>query len=339
MFIIATVGIASWSENSIRKMILGGADILRFNFSYKINTEHPQFIELSKQLIDELNASTKILVDLPNHKIRLGDFDAKMFSVKEGEQHLFKSLNYSPDCNEFIPVDTPKIGTQVHIDQTITIGDGEVSLQVKEIVDADTINAVILNNGIINYSKTFNYNHFVDDQVIVQRYATLLQKIIDLDIDPSYIAISFLNEKTNNQIKNLPLWSKCHSKVLYKIEHKISDKEIEAICNDPFCSMIILDRGELGVNMPYEGMGIYQKHVITLAKKYKKPIIISSQILESTIKNYIPMRSDILDLTNIVIDGANGIMLCMETAANPRPVYTLSVAKKIITATQKNYKL
>ena len=90
--------------------------------------------------------------------------------------------------------------------------------------------------------------------------------------------------------------------------------------------------------MPYQKLGIYQKAVIKKAKENNKVILVGSQILESVIKNNIPARSDINDLTNILMDGADGILLCGETTNTARPVYAIAVAKKIITAV-KNYQL
>ena len=99
---------------------------------------------------------------------------------------------------------------------------------------------------------------------------------------------------------------------------------------DSFFDKILLDRGELGVNMPYEQVGTLQKSLCQKAKNCDKKVIISTQILESTINNYTPSRADILDLTNLVLDDAYGIMLCRETGINARPAYTISTAKKII---------
>ena len=87
--------------------------------------------------------------------------------------------------------------------------------------------------------------------------------------------------------------------------------------------------------MPYYKLGIYQQKVIDMAKKYKKIIIISTQILESTMQNFIPSRAEIIDLTNSLLKGVSGIMLCRETAISNRPAYVVSVAKKIINEVEK----
>ena len=121
---------------------------------------------------------------------------------------------------------------------------------------------------------------------------------------------------------------------MLKIEREIPLNEIDQLCQWNNFDALLIDRGELGVNMPYYKTGIYQKSIIRIAKQYKKPIIISTQILESTMTNYIPNRAEILDLTNSVLEGVKGIMLCRETAINPRAAYSLSVARRIIEATE-----
>ncbi len=334
MFIIATIGYTSTSEDKITKIILAGADVLRFNFAYKLIRENGTYIRTAQRLIEELNSSTKILVDFPLNKIRLGDFDIKVFAVRENEQITFKSASYSPDCNQFLPVDVPLLGEKVYLDQTITIGDGEISMQVTEICDRNTIKVRVLNNGVINYGKTFNCGQYLSEEQILALYNETLEKISE--VNPQMVSISFINETVNQKIKDIIKEKQNSTQIIIKIERDIPYQIIETICQDPFYDMILIDRGEIGINSPYEKLGILQKKVFDVAKKHKKPVIVSSQILESTIYNYIPSRSDLLDLTNIVLDGAVGIMLCMETAATSRPSYSLSVAKKIILEVERS---
>jgi len=333
MQIIATIGHQSFSEDMVRKIILGGADVLRYNLSYKVIRENIDYIKVAQKMADDLNATTKIMLDFPMNKIRLGDFETKIYSVRENDEIILKSAPYSPDCHEFVPVDTHRLSEKVNVGQTITIGDGQVLVQVLEILDTDTIVARVLNSGIINYMKTFNFKHRMEKEDLLNLYDECLR--ITSEINPNYISISYIDEGTNEQIKQMIAARKISAKVMIKIERSLSEYEIENLCQDHFYSMIIIDRGEIAVNMPFERLGTYQKEIFSIAKKYKKPVLVATQILESAMFDFIPTRAEILDLTNMIIDGAEGIVLGRETASTTRPMYALAAARKIITEAEK----
>lgn len=338
MLIIATVGLHD-IERKTRKLILTGADILRFNFSRREPQENIEFVKTAKQIGDELHSDVKILVDMPVKKIRLGDFDIKTFAVRENEEFTCKSAPYSPDCNDFIPVDTKKLGERVNLNQIITIGDGEIAIQVTEIIDSETIKIRVLNNGIFQYMRTFNIKTINETDSFIEDYVEIINKLKNVNIQ--YIAISYVDKNTNEKIKQLPYLGKERPeklKVIAKIEDLESIKDAELIFQDNFYNMVLMDRGEVGVNIPFEKLAIAQKKLTNLSKKYKKPLIISSQILESTINNFIPNRSEILGITNMVLDNIQGIMFCKETGFQTRPAYTISVARKIIEEAKKHKK-
>src|SRR3989339_167414 len=258
MLIIASVG-HNITEEQIIKMILTGADVLRFNLSHRSIDNYIESVQKAEKVIDSLNASVKKFIDFPLNKHRLGFFEGQTFPVQEGSELILRSADYSPDCLEFIPLNIPHIGSKVSLGQIIAIGDGEVTVQIKDIISSDII----------------------------------------------------------------------------KIEKNITAEELNAICQDNFFDMILIDRGEMGVNMPFEKIGLLQKQIMSRAKKFSKPILISTHILASTIHNYIPTRADICDLTNIVLDGAAGIIFGYETGLNKRAAYTIATAKKIINEVEK----
>ncbi|OGH93785.1 MAG: hypothetical protein A2538_02805 [Candidatus Magasanikbacteria bacterium RIFOXYD2_FULL_41_14] len=335
MLIIASLGVNSLSEDKIKKIILAGADVLRYNFAYRTLEENRTNIKNSQEIIYSLNADTKILIDLPALKPRLGDFETKSFAVQENEEFLFKSASHTMDCNEFVPVNVARLGEIVKLNQTITIGDGEIAIQIINIIDQDTVKAKILNTGTIFFKKPFNIFGFqyLDEKHILNFY----QKTVPLALDtrPNYIAIPFFNLKINEALKAM-IPNKEHIKIIIKITKKITSEELDTICDDNNYSMILWERGDVGVSVPFEQMGILQKNIISLIKKKQKKIIISTQILDSTINSYIPNRSEISDLTNMVMAGVDGIMLCHETAFGRRPAYTIANARKIIKETEKH---
>jgi len=335
MIIIASIGVTTAAENDIRKIILAGADVLRHNFSYYSIDKNFDYIDKVQKIVDDLNAHTKHLIDFPLNKVRLGDFNSKIFAVREGEEFIFQSASYSPDCNDFIPVQIPKLGDKLFVDQTITLGDGEIAIQVAQILDSQSIRAKILNNGIIRYMKSFNIRHYQPPTAqILKQYDEIFEKS-SLFL-PDFYAWSYINHEVNEQIKQLPGCTHRHTqaKTIIKIEDQTGVDDIESICQDRFYDLILIDRGEMGVNMPYEKIGLYQKEIIKVAKKQNKPIIISTQILDSAINNYIPSRADIQNLTELALENVDGIMFCQETVVGSRPAYPIHVSKKIVSAVE-----
>jgi len=340
MLIIASIG-PHLDENSIRKIILAGADVLRINFSYETVERNLKFIDTVEEILNNLNSASKIMIDLPLNKICLGDIELKLFSVKENEELIFQSGTSSPNCYEFIPVDTPHLAEKVKINQTISLGNGRVSMQVLEIINHDTIKIRALNNGIIKSYQTFNNEtaRTTEEMIVVYK------KIIDYlaNSNAKFLAIpynkdkSFIDDiKKSGLLTNIPF----KPKLIININHPITDEEIEGLCQDKTFNFVNIDRGELGVNMPFEKFGLYQQHIVAIAKKYNKPLIFATHILSSTIDNYIPTRSDIIDLTNIVQeDIAAGIIFSKETNASKRPAYAISTAKKIINEVLKSKKI
>jgi len=334
MIIIATIG-RYQTEEKTRKAILAGADILRFNFSRRSSEENTAFVKFAKETIDDLNAGAKTLIDCPINKIRLGDFRLKSFAVRENEEFICKSGSFTLDCNTFIPINTTKIGEKINLNQMITIGDGEIAIQVIDILDPDTIKIKILNNGVIEYMRTLNIPFAENSEQFIALYKDIFTKTAETE--PNYFALSYMDRETNEEIKKLPELRGQLSKTLMiiKIDNKNSVADMEQLFQDSFYNMVILDRGEIGVNIPFEKLAIIQKKAILLSKKYNKPLIISSQILESTINNFIPSRAETTALAEMVWDGVKGIMFCKETGYETRPTYSISVAKKIIVEAEK----
>ncbi len=347
MFIIASVGLSHFSENKIRKIILAGADALRYSLSYGPIENTIEKIKESMRIIDELNSSAKIIINLPSDQIRLASPHTPR-TVLENEEAILKSANpacllpprnsnpliqnNSPILDEYIHVHLPELGNHVYINQIATIDQGKIALQITEIINTETVRVKFLNEGTIQSTLAIHIHQNTESTTYLNRLQAILAQLEE--ISPEYLAIPFINPAINEKIKTLSDFS-WRPKIIARIENHVAAQNLEQICQDDFYDLVLINRGKLGLDMPFERLGIFQKEAIKMAKKYKKQIIISSQILEGTIHNYIPLRSDILDLTNIVLDGADGIMLCNEIALSSRPAYTLSVAKKIILEAEK----
>ncbi len=327
MIIIASLEPKTISELQVKKIILTGADILRFNLGLFNGEQKIKKIKMCAELIEELHSNTKIMLDIPANKARLGEFGAEFFKVSKGEEIILKSASYSADCKEFIPVEIEELGQKVNINQTIAIGNGEIIINIREIIDDKTVRAVCFNDGYIQSLRSFNL------PMTDANFLSIFDKSINTinEIEPDYLAIPYIN----NQVMEKILSKKIKTKHTIKLINNESLADLQQICQNKNVALIMMDRGKLAVSLPYETIGLLQKDVIKTARQHKKPIIITTQILESTADNFTPSRAEISDLTNIILDEANGIMLCKETRHGAKPAYTITVAKKIINEVKK----
>ncbi len=331
MIIIASINLNNFSEEKIRKAILTGADIMRFNFGYELTQEKIEHLQKVDELIEDLHSDTKILADLPTNHIRLGDFYDHYFPIKESEEMIFKSANYSADCNEFIPINSENFARGLRPNQSIIIGNGEVVVEILEIIDENNIRVKALNNGTIQAARSLSITADAEEYL-----KKLTEKIATFSlVDPDFVALPYLNKELNEKIQQLPGITRHGRKIIIKIDDKNGLNNLEEVCANPLYDFVMLDRGKMANALPYEEFGILQKQIIRQVKNCKKPLIVSTQILESTINNTIPSKADITDLTELILEKVDGIVLCKETDPNQRPAYTISVAKKIIKAVEK----
>lgn len=341
MLIFTTATRLSGNTNIIKRMILAGSDGLRFNFSYGKSDEKVKSIKQAMEAANELSAKTKILIDLPNTKTRLGGFPTQKFYVKENQTLHIKTGEYTDDPVSFIPIQQDNIGDIFYPEQTIIIDEGEVAIKVVDIVSKNEIICVALNSGTIYSFKGLNWNKEKYDKPKnreLEKERKISPDTISglAEINPDYIACPSVNDEDDakyyKKLTDSINWKRKPS-LIFKIETTDGINNLEKIIQ--YCDIITLERGSLGINSDYEKMGIYQNYIIDFCKKKNKKIFISTQILESTISNFIPQRSEISDLTNMIIKEVDGIILCHETGVNTRPTYPISVAKKIIMEAEK----
>lgn len=337
MYIVATISKNSYPADKIKEIILAGATVLRYNFAHGSPKELTEKIDIARQVIKDLDSEgkIKILADLPGSKIRLGDFLPKEQKAEKGQTFLFKSASFSENPLEFVPVDFNEIGTVVKPNQIFTLGDGEIAFEVIKIIDKESFKARALNNGYILNLKGINIGDEID------KLDHLNEKTIEHlnnlpNLKPEWVAFSFVNsgdylkkaKKLLGQIQSDD-WQPL---IVSKVESPKGVKNIEDIIDQS--DIIMVARGDLGLTMPIENLGLSQREIIKKTKAKGKQVIVATHILGSLLEYYVPVRAEVVDLTEIVLAGASGIMLTKETGISTTPGYSVTVAKKIIDTVQ-----
>lgn len=330
--IIATIGPASASMEVLKELYLSGANVFRINFSHGTHNSHQKVIENIKKINLELNSSIGIIADLQGPKLRVGEIENNCVNLKIGEFVEFTT----EDCigtSKKIFVSYVDLVKDVKVGELILIDDGKIHLEITEILGEKSIKAKVLNGGIISSNKGFNLPHTnLTASSLSEKDINDIEFIVTQNID--WLAISFVrDEKIILEVKEILKKKGSTLKIISKIEKPQAIINIDSIIN---CSdALMIARGDLGVEIPFEEIPIVQKRIVKKCLNAAKPVIIATQVMESMINSPMPTRAEITDCANAVLDGADAIMLSGETSVGEFPVKVVETIDKIIRRTEE----
>ena len=163
MQITATIFKSPLDERKVKEIIQAGANILRVKFAHVSNEEALEVVKSVKRVIDEEKVDTKILVDLPEHKIRLGSLELGKENVKKNKIYILRPAKFSKTIKDFIPVDVESFVNIFQLDDKIMIGDGEVFFRVKEIISDVEVKVIFPDGGFVDQYRSIISNRLADD--------------------------------------------------------------------------------------------------------------------------------------------------------------------------------
>ncbi len=327
--IIATLGPTSSNKETIKELIKAGVDIFRINFSHADYDLVRTNVNTIREVNKELGTSVGILGDLQGPKLRIG-------VVKEGS--YLNPGDILTFTNEKIEGDSQRVymtykefPKDVKAGERILIDDGKLVLQVIETNERDTVRAVTVQGGPLSSKKGVNLpNTNVSLPALTEKDIQDANFMLDLELD--WIALSFVrhaqdiidlkkliaNHPTNNQ----------KTPIIAKIEKPEGVKNIDEILLE--CDGLMVARGDLGVEVPMEEVPAIQKNLVEKARRYAKPVIIATQMMETMITSLTPTRAEVNDVANSVLDGADAVMLSGETSVGKYPVEVVTNMAKIV---------
>lgn len=325
--IIATIGPASSSPKAIRALIKAGLNIARLNFSHGTHEEKKEQIINIKKIAGELNTEISIMADLQGPKLRLGEFN-DIKSIKKGNR-LFLSIE--PLENE-IPTQFD-LSPHVYKGERIFINDGIMEFVVLE-VEGKVLKVQAQNDGLLSSRKGINIpDSIINNAVFTEKDEADLIFALKMGVD--MIALSLIQTVDDiKKAKNIISKSKSNIKIVAKIEKKMAVENLEEIIIAS--DIIMVARGDLGVETNASHVPLIQKRILNLGKKFKKPVIIATHMLESMIQNPRPTRAEVSDIANAVFDRADALMLSGETALGKYPVEAVKTMHEIIVATEEH---
>lgn len=331
--IVCTLGPACSDENTVREMCLKGMNVARLNFSHNTHADHEKRIETVKKVREELGIPVAILLDTKGPEYRIKTFKNGKITLKSGDVFTFTADDIEGDESR-VSVNYKELSKDLSKGDIILLNNGLLSFEVEETDEMDVKCRVIV-GGELSDRKSMSF----PNKTLKQKYLSEQDKedlIFGIKHGIDFIACSFVSCKQDLIDVKEFLKDKGAEDIdiIAKIENRSGVDNIEEICQE--CDGIMIARGDMGVEIPFEELPAIQKKLITKCRMLGKRVITATEMLESMIHNPRPTRAEISDVANAVYDGTSAIMLSGETAAGKYPVQSVEAMDRIALNTEQN---
>lgn len=321
--IVCTLGPASSSRERITALVNAGMDVARINFSHGDHATHGRVIQTVREVAAELDRPLAVLADLQGPKIRVGVLPEPM-TLTAGE-----TVTFAPEGEHEpgeIPTTYPSLADDLTVGDVVLLADGLMELVVMESAPP-RVQMRVVHGGVLTSNKGINLPG------VRMGVTSLTEKDLrDLDFalrcNVDYVALSFVREAEDvlDLKRRIPPDG---PPIVVKIEKGVALENLRAIVEAG--SAVMVARGDLGVELPFEKVPLAQKRMIQLANLSSRPVITTTQMLESMIDNPRPTRAEASDVANAIIDGTDAVMLSAETATGKFPVEAVRAMVRIAT--------
>ncbi len=328
--IVATLGPASNTPETIARLIEAGANVFRLNFSHGTHESHAALIQAIRTAAGRVQRHVSILGDLCGPKIRVGTFKNGPVTLKPGSLFFLTPDADTPGDESGVGTSYPYLLKDVQVGHRVLLDDGNISLEAVE-KKSDRIVFRVIDGGLLKDKKGMNLVGMpLTIETITAKDKDDLKFMIAQDLD--YVALSFVRKASD--IRELrSLMGHEGPRVIAKIEKPEAITELEGILDH--VDGIMIARGDLGVEMPIEQVPGIQKHIITRCSRRGILVITATQMLESMIGNSRPTRAEASDVFNAVLDGTDAIMLSGETASGQYPVEAVQMMAALAVEAEK----
>jgi len=331
--ILATINPRNITKHRIEAMIAAGLDATRHNLSHGSIDEHLEVIRLIRQISAETRP-IGIVVDVQGPKLRILDFkNCESVALRNGHNFVLDI-----ECGEFngsensVGLDYKDLVNDVAKGDLLALADGLITLEVKSVSSTQIVCKVVVGGKLFGRKGINKIGGGLSAPALTQKDRDDIKQVIK--VNPDYIALSFV--KTAADIKELRQLLASYGStagIIAKIERKEAINNIEEIVRE--ADVIMVARGDLGVEVGDPHLPGYQKRFIKLARSMNRCVITATQMMESMISNPIPTRAEVFDVANAVLDGTDTVMLSGETAAGKYPVKVISTMANIVVGAEQ----
>ena len=330
--IIATVGPACNTYEKIVGLVQAGVDVFRLNFSHGKHEDHAAVITIINRINEEYPFNIAILADLQGPKLRIGEVENNGVELHEGD-----TITFTPEkclgTKSRVYLSYPNFHSDVKVGEKILIDDGKIEVRITAIHTNNDVDAVVTTPGILSSKKGINLPETkISLPALTEKDLQDIDFIISQNID--WVALSFVRKPEDiHQLRSILKEKGSNAKIIAKIEKPEAIEHIREIILAS--DAIMVARGDLGVELPVEQIPMLQKTIIRKCIHRAKPVIIATQMMESMIDRVKPNRSEITDVANAVLEGADAVMLSGETAMGNHPAMVVETMSKIIAEVEK----
>ncbi len=330
--IVCTIGPACESEEMLEKLCMAGMNVARLNFSHGTHEEHAARIGAIKRVREKLNLPIAIMLDTKGPEYRIKAFKDGKISLSEGDKFTFTAEDIIGDGKR-VSVSYKNLPRELFPGDTILLSNGLLSFRVEEIKGEDIL-CTVVSGGELSDRKSMSF----PGKVLKQPYLSEQDKIdlkFGVEHELDFIACSFVSSKDDIASVRGYLESVGEGDIdiIAKIENRAGVDNIQEIFT--LCDGIMIGRGDMGVEIPFEELPAIQKKLITQSRLSGKYVITATEMLESMINNPRPTRAETSDIANAVYDGSSAVMLSGETAIGKHPVLAVSTMARIAEYTEK----
>ncbi len=326
--IVATIGPASRDLDTLVAMVHAGLDVARLNFSHGNREMHAEHVAVVRAASEAAGRPVAILQDLPGPKLRIGPLREEIAELKPGEQLRLLCGTSDPGDGERMSVSWPGLADAVDPDDVIYLADGAIRLRVQAVRATDCeIDTVVEIGGTVASRQGLNIPGSTRGLVAVpEEDLDMLRFGESIGVD--MVALSFV--RTAEDILSV----RRHTRLplIAKIEKPQAVDGAEEIIRA--ADVVMVARGDLGIELPIEDVPIVQKQLLRIAGRLARPSITATQMLDSMVSSSRPTRAEATDVANAILDGTDAVMLSQETAIGAYPVEAVAMMASIAERTE-----
>ena len=323
--IIATLGPATSSAEMIGRMIEGGMNVARLNMSHAPHDWVRQVVRDIRAAATARRVAVGIMVDTQGPAIRTGDLPAAL-DLQPGQKFTLTVRGEKSEEHHSVDVNYPNFVNDISVGDVVLLDNGAIRMKVLKKL-ANKIECQVLTEGKLQSRRHINLPGVkVSLPALTAKDLSDIELALELGVD--YIALSFAREaKDIQQLRAVVERSQHRPLLVAKIEDQQAVSNLEEIIHES--DAIMVARGDLGIEVPYEELPIIQRKVVQECLRVGRPVIVATHMLESMIQNPMPTRAEITDVANAVFEQADAIMLSGETTVGKYPLQCLEVFHRI----------
>lgn len=328
--IVATFGPATAGYDRTRELVEAGVDVVRVNMSHGEYPVHEETYHTVREVAKDLRRAVAIFADLQGPKIRLGRFADGPHDLAVGDQFTITTEEVT-GSKDRCSTTFKGLPGDVSVGDILLIDDGKVSLRATAVTETEVVTEVEV-PGPVSNNKGINLPGVaVSVPALTEKDEADLRWALRTGFD--MVALSFVRDAADIEVVHRIMEEEGRSvPVIAKLEKPQAVEALQDVI-DAFDAVMVA-RGDLGVEFPLEEVPLLQKRAVELARRWAKPVIVATQMLESMMDNPRPTRAEASDCANAVIDGADAVMLSGETSIGKHPVKAVETMASIIRTTE-----